>query len=232
MRIHGLQHVPFEDLAGIAEWAALKNHSVTYTRFHQGESAKIPMNFDLLVILGGPMGAYDDAQFSWMRDEKLLIEQAISEDKLVLGICLGAQLIADVLGALVYKNNEKEIGVHPVTLTEEGEQSHFFKGFKKTNEVYQWHGDTFEIPEAGKKLATSIACENQAFSYGDKVLALQFHVESTVASVDKLIDNCGVELTERKFIQNPETMRKKMQEQKNELQRLLTCLMDNMSAGV
>ena len=232
MRIHALQHIAFEDLAGIAEWAYLKNHSVSYTRFHQGESAKIPMNFDLLVILGGPMGARDEAKYPWMRDEKLLIEKAISEDKLVLGICLGAQLVADVLGALVYKNNEKEIGIHPITLTEEGEQSPFLKGFKKTNEVFQWHGDTFEIPMGCKKLATSIACENQAFSCGDKVLALQFHVESTFESMEKLINNCGVELTETKFIQKADTMRKKMRESHRELQRLLTCLMNNITAFI
>src|SRR5690606_32591469 len=113
----------------------------------------------------------------WMKEEKKLIEKAILKGKRVIGICLGAQLIADVLGARVFPNKEKEIGWFPIELTEEGQKSPFFAGFNKTETVFHWHGDTFEIPKGAEHIASSKVCENQAFLFDHKVLGLQFHLE-------------------------------------------------------
>src|ERR1019366_3931236 len=116
MRLHYLQHVPFEGPGKIEEWAAKANHTVKASRLYANDSLPAAESFDMLVVMGGPMGANEDARYRWMKGEKLLIELAIEKEKKVLGICLGAQLIARVLGAKVYANGEKEIGWFPIEL--------------------------------------------------------------------------------------------------------------------
>ena len=194
MRIHYLQHEPFEDPGTILLWATLHAHSVTSTMVWKNEQLPPENSFDMLVIMGGAMSVYEDARYAWLVPEKKFIERAIRQGKEVLGVCLGAQLIASALTAEVYPNAYKEIGWFPVTLTPEGEKSALLDGWPNTFEAFHWHGDTFDLPEGAKKLAESEACANQAFSYGDRTVALQFHVESTVERVNRLVSSCGSDL--------------------------------------
>lgn len=207
MRIHCLQHVPFEDPGSILDWAAVRGHRVTHTRlFRRGQEMPRPSDFDWLVVMGGPMGATDDAEYPWMAAEKHLIAEAIDGDRTVLGICLGAQLLADVLGARVYGNDETEIGWFPVTLTPAGGASPLTASLPREFEAFHWHGDTFDVPKGGVALASSAACRNQAFSVGDNVLGLQFHLEVTLAGARRLADACGDQLVRGRWVSSAEEM--------------------------
>jgi GMP synthase (glutamine-hydrolysing) len=207
MRIHYLQHVPFEGLGYIAGWAEKTGHPVSRTRLFEGENPPDQDVFEMLVVMGGPMGVDDVSQYAWLTPEKRFIEQAIHAGKKVLGICLGAQLIAQVLGARVYKNKEKEIGWYPVTATEAAGRSAMGMIFPETFHAFHWHGDTFDLPSGAVHLAQSEACRHQAFSYGDNTLGLQFHLESTRESINLLVENCGDELIPGKYIQHEEMIR-------------------------
>ncbi len=157
-------------------------------------------DFDLLIVMGGPMNVYETEKYFWLTQEKRFIEKAINDGKKVLGICLGAQLIADVLGAKVSQNEFKEIGWFPVELTNDCAA---FQTLPSQFKALHWHGDTFDLPRGAVHLARSKACENQAFVYDEKVLSLQFHLEATQQSVQQIIENCGDELVDGKYIQTP-----------------------------
>ncbi|MDQ7055614.1 MAG: type 1 glutamine amidotransferase [Persephonella sp.] len=165
MRLHYIQHVHFETPANIFRWAEKKNYTISGTKLFLGEKLPPLEQFDFLIVMGGPMGVYDEDKFPWLTQEKKFIEQCIKADKKILGICLGAQLIADVLGARVYKNSHKEIGWFPVYLTEEGKKSQSFKGFPREFTAFHWHGDTFEVPKGAVHTAFSEGCKNQSFEY-------------------------------------------------------------------
>ncbi|TVX93502.1 type 1 glutamine amidotransferase [Paenibacillus agilis] len=201
MRIHYLQHVPFESIEQIGVWAEEKGHTITSTMVYENQHFPSAAEFDLLVILGGPMGVYDESSFPWIVEEKQFIQEAIQQRKFVLGICLGAQLIAEVIGGQVYKNEHKEIGWFPVKLTEEAKQSTIFKYFPDEFVPFHWHGDTFSLPDKAKKMAFSKGCINQAFVYEDHVIGLQFHLESSDRSIQKLIENCADEIEAGMYVQ-------------------------------
>ncbi|MEI7851737.1 MAG: gamma-glutamyl-gamma-aminobutyrate hydrolase family protein, partial [Kiritimatiellales bacterium] len=192
MNIHWLQHVPFEGLGCIEPWLIENGHDVSCMRLWAGDSFPNTGNVDGLIVMGGPMGVYDEAIYPWLAEEKAFIKKIIAQDKPVLGICLGAQLIAEVLGAKVAKNKQREIGFFPVfgksaALTEQRPPGGLrsvataSEDWKLPGEfmAFHWHGDTFGIPEGAAHLASSAACGNQAFIYKDNVLALQFHLETT-----------------------------------------------------
>jgi GMP synthase-like glutamine amidotransferase len=160
--------------------------------------------FDTLVVLGGPMSVHDAALHPWLTAEKRLIEQAIRLRKRVVGICLGAQLIADVLGARVSRNIHKEIGWHPVEFLDA--DSPMREVLVGRHTVFHWHGETFAIPAGAVRIATSEACENQAFVYDDHVVALQFHLEATEDSIRQLAEHCADELVEGPFLQSEADM--------------------------
>jgi GMP synthase (glutamine-hydrolysing) len=206
MKIHYLQHVPFEGLASIESWAMTQNHVLSATRFYNNESLPSVKEIDWLIVMGGPMNIYEDDKYPWLTKEKRFIEQAIKQDKTVVGICLGSQLIADVLGAKVYQGQHKEIGWFPIEMTNEAENSVVFNSLPQKLTVFHWHGDTFDLPEGATCLAYSEGCQNQAFIYNEKILGLQFHLESTKDSVRRIIENCADELVEGKYIQKPEEM--------------------------
>lgn len=149
------------------------------------------------------MGTYDVDKYPWLFKEKEFILQTIKAGKKVLGICLGSQLLAEILGGKVYKNTEKEIGWFPVTLTFEGKNNVLFKDMEDTLNVFHWHGDTFTLPEKSIHLISSAGCENQAYLYQNNVLGLQFHFEATPESINSMLVNDSEDLeTLAKFIQN------------------------------
>lgn len=201
MRIHYLQHVPFEGPAFISTIAANNNYALSGTKMFDGEKLPLSDEFDILAVLGGPMSVHDTGLFPWITEEMRFIERCISGRKAVVGICLGAQMIAGVLGASVTKNMYREIGWYPVKLSEEGRNARLFRGFPESFHAFHWHGETFTIPAGCRHLAASEACGNQAFCYGDRVAALQFHLESSPESVDLLVRNCGDELDGTRWVQ-------------------------------
>jgi len=226
MRIHSLQHVPFEDLAHIETWAQDRSHSISRTLLFNHEHFPEMSEFDWLVILGGPMNIYEEEEFPWLKREKKFIAEAIAQQKAVLGICLGAQLVADILGGKVFKNPYKEIGWYPVRLTPEARKSAIFRPLPAQFTAFHWHGDTFSIPPGGIRIAKSEGCSNQAFEYHGRVIGLQFHLESALESIQRLIRNCEDELVGGKYIQSAEEM---LGQRGNlpEIRRIMTLLLDH-----
>lgn len=202
MRLHYLQHVPFENIANIQVWARDRGHTVTKTVLYYDESLPDLKSFDWLIVMGGPMNIYEEKDYPWLAREKKFIREAIDAGKIVLGVCLGAQMIADVLGAKVTQNKVREIGWYEVGKTPEGKASPVFKALPDKFMAFHWHGDTFGIPGGARRLACSEACENQAFEANNgKVVGLQFHLESSDDSINRLTKNCGDDLTDGKYIQ-------------------------------
>lgn len=203
MRINYFQHVPFEGPGTIEQWALAHGHNLAATKLYQDDPMPEVESIDWLIIMGGPMGVHDEDRLPWLKNEKRFIEKAVSKGKAVLGICLGAQLIADVLGARVYRNRVKEIGWFPIELTEAGQRSSVFGFLPARLVVFHWHGDTFDLPAGAAHIARSEACLNQAFVYDEQVICLQFHLESTRKGVEALIENCSGELVKDMYIQTP-----------------------------
>jgi GMP synthase-like glutamine amidotransferase len=206
MRLHSFEHVPFEDLAKIGVWAQDQGYTLSRTRFYANDNPPPLTEVDWLVVMGGPMNIYEEDRYPWLAREKAFIGDAIAQGKLVLGVCLGAQLIADVLGGPVSKNQFKEIGWLPVSLTAAAAGSPLFHDLPSEFMAFHWHGDTFQIPPGGLGTASTRGCANQAFAYTNKVVGLQFHLESTPVSVQKLITHCGDELVAGPYIQTPTEM--------------------------
>lgn len=209
MRIHYLKHVPFEGLAYINEWIDGRSIPTSCTALYQNDPFPRQSDFDCLIIMGGPMRVYDDTnKYPWIVNEKKFIEQSIKENKMIIGICLGAQMIADVLGAKVYPGKNKEIGWFPIKKT--GNTSILDSIWPDTFYAFHWHGDTFDIPENAAHILESTACKNQGFIYQDKIFAFQFHLESTKESIEQLISNCGQELEKPDgYIQSADEIREK-----------------------
>ena len=222
MKLHYFQHVDFETPAMIHHWADERDYSESITRFYE-DDATLPniSDYDALIIMGGPMGVNDEVQYPWLAAEKEHIKDAIDAGKAVLGICLGAQLIADVLGAKVTPNTHKEIGYFPITLTPHA----ITEGLDKTTTVFHWHGDTFGIPDGANHLASSEACENQAFIYHDNVLALQFHMEMNTQSIQTLIKHAANDITDDSYVQSADEML--AQALMHDTYDALTTLLDN-----
>ncbi|WP_456440627.1 type 1 glutamine amidotransferase [Caldithrix abyssi] len=209
MRVHFLQHVPFETPGILTE--ALKDRAdISFTRFFNGEALPRTSDLDLLVVMGGPMSVHDESVFSWLKDEKRFVENVIKQGKSVLGICLGAQLIAEALGARVFKGAHREIGWFDITRAPEVASSSFASFWPETITAFHWHGEMFEIPAGALRLAFSQACENQGFVFENRVWAFQFHLEVTPREIEGLLKHCAGELDGSAFVQNAEEIRHNM----------------------
>lgn len=202
MRLHYLKHVPFENLATIADWAEDLGHAVSATELFSDQKPPDLSELDFLVVMGGPMGVHDTDEYKWLTMEKRFIEAALKAEKPILGICLGAQLIADVLGAKVQRNRHREIGWYPLTKVDGADGCAAGALFPERFFAFHWHGDTFDLPSGSVHLARSEGCENQAFFLPPYTIGLQFHLESNRASIDKLIRNCGDEMTPGDYVQD------------------------------
>lgn len=172
------QHVAYEILGTLDPLLRRSGFRIRYVNFGRSPDAKPSLDgYNGLIILGGPMNVDQVDQYNHLKTEINLIQEAIHKRLPTLGICLGAQLVAKALGAEVMRNLEKEIGWHPVSLTGEGKNDPLFAHFQHTERMFQWHGDTFEIPEGAVHIASSSTCKNQAFRYRDNVYGFQFHLE-------------------------------------------------------
>ena len=202
MRIHYLQHVPFEGIGSMEFYFISYGYQLSSTHLYLDQSLPKLHDFDWLIVMGGPMGVGDELQYPWMSKEKSFIKSSIESGKIVLGICLGAQLIAEVLGAKVYRNSDREIGWFPINVPEQVNNTILQGVFPQGIEVFHWHGETFDIPLPGVLLASSGACQNQGFIVDNRIVGLQFHLETTLDSAKALVENCRNELDGSKFVQN------------------------------
>lgn len=205
MRIHYIQHVPFEGLGYIQTWITENNHTLTATKVWEKEVFPSMDEFDVLIIMGGPMGVYDDHQYQWLAEEKNFIFSAIKEEKKIIGICLGAQLLACVLGATIYTNKNKEIGWFPIQI-ESSFKEWLGADVPEELSVFHWHGDKFDNPYGGLIQASSEACNHQVFTFGDNKIGLQFHLEANSESIRSMLQHGRHELTEAPYIQDAGTI--------------------------
>ena len=199
--------MPFEDSANVGAWARLRGHPTTRTLLYAGQPLPALDEFDWLVVLGGLMNVYQDADYPWLAGEKRFLREAIDADKAVLGICLGAQLLSVVLGGEVTKNPSREVGWHDVTLTDAAASSPLFAERTRPHAAFHWHSDTFTIPPGATHIAHSEACDAQAFQFDRRVVGLQFHWDYSLESVEKMIDNCANELDPAPHVQTPNELR-------------------------
>ncbi len=207
MRLHWFQQVPFEGPGAFLSWAETRGISVSSTPFHADARPPSPSEYDVLAVFGGPMNIYEEDRYPWLKDEKRAIAQAIDAGKTVVGICLGGQLIADLLGGPVTRNAYKEIGWFPIALTDAAQALPLFSRFPKTFTAFHWHGDTFALPPGAVHLASSEACVNQAFLYGDRVLGFQCHFDYTRDDIGQMLVECDDELTPGPYVQTAEEIR-------------------------
>jgi GMP synthase-like glutamine amidotransferase len=229
MRAHYLQHVPFEGLGSIEPWLQSAGYSITSTRFYESHELPEARKIDLLVVMGGPMSVNDEQEHSWLAEEKQFVKAVIDAGKPVLGICLGAQLIASAMGGEVYPNTEKEIGWFPIRGVNADDGDCF--QFPEAIEVFHWHGETFSLPPGAVRIAESVACENQAFQIGAHVIGLQFHLETTPASAQAIVENCRDELVDGKYIQSENELLSAPQQRYEPINRLMEQVLAYLIAG-
>lgn len=184
--VEAIRHVHFEDLGTLAPALAERGAAIRYREAGLDDLTAVdPLAADLLVVLGGPISAGDDALYSFLADELRILESRLAAGRPTLGVCLGAQLMARAIGARVYPAAAKEIGWAPIRLTEAGRASPLATLGEDGGTVLHWHGDTFDLPAGTTLLASTDACPHQAFSYGRSALALQFHVEASVTAMER-----------------------------------------------
>lgn len=206
-------HESFEAPAAIEEWAKIRECKVSYTKLYSGDSFPDNCDFDFLFIMGGPQcptTSKEECPHFDGEKEIAFVKKAIDQNKIVLGVCLGAQFIGEALGASFEHSPNREIGVFPLTLTQEGQQDPIFKNFPKTFHVSHWHGDMPGLTEDAKILAFSEGCPRQVVRYTPKVYGFQCHFEFNSEAIEGMIKNCASELEEHKnlpYIQSAEQLR-------------------------
>ncbi len=183
--VFAIQHVAFEDLGSFAPALTERNYTLRYLEAGQDDLAALdPLAGDLWIVLGGPIGAYEEAAYPFIRDELRLLRARLDAGRPTLGICLGAQMMARALGARVYPGGRKEIGWKPLQLTAAGRASPL-AAFADGTPVLHWHGDTFDLPDGATLLASTDWYPHQAFAWGYHALALQFHIETTARGLER-----------------------------------------------
>ena len=189
-----IRHVTFEDLGAFAPIFSAAGFEIDYVDVTERNFGSLKSDaMDLLVVLGGPIGAYEETAYPFLKHELTLIEQQLAAGRPLMGICLGAQLIARAAGARVFPSSSKEIGFDRISLTEAGVESCLMP-FAEEPITMHWHSDTFDLPRNAVRLASTERCENQAFSIGPNVIGFQFHPEVDARGIEKWLIGHAVEL--------------------------------------
>lgn len=212
-RVLMLKHINVEGGGTLEDYLLSNRWEIDTRELQDGDEVPLKLTYDAILILGGPMNVYEENKYPFLKDEDKLIKEAIKKNIPTLGICLGAQLIAKAAGAKVTKNivrqlHQKEIGWYKIHLTDAGKNDPVFKGIGESFDVFQWHGDTFGIPEKAALLATAELCTNQALKVGKNIYGLQFHMEVTEDMIYKWIDTYDEELNSLKGVIDVEKIRK------------------------
>jgi len=203
-----LKHISYENPGFIQDFFKQKNIEFKIVNIWQKRKLPDIKNFDIFVIMGGPMGVYDVDKYKWLLKEKKYIKSAVEKGKKIFGICLGAQLLAENFGAKIYKNKFKEIGWYPVKLTEDAKRHYLFNSIPDKFFTFHWHNDTFSIPKGSIRIASSDACENQGFVLGKNIIGLQFHPEITEKDLKLFLKYGSKELIKSNFIQGKKEIMK------------------------
>ena len=192
-----LQHIECEYLGTIEDYMRSRDMDYKYINLYAREDVPVDRldEYEGIIVLGGPMNVYEEDKYPFLKDEDILLKKAIEKDMPVLGICLGAQLLAKAMGAKVTRGQKKEIGWYELNITEEGKRDRIFKEFPETMTVFQWHGDTFEIPHGASWLASSALFPHQAFRIKNNIYGLQFHLEVTEEMIREWVDEYKEEIS-------------------------------------
>jgi GMP synthase-like glutamine amidotransferase len=228
MHAHCFQHVSFEGMGAIEPWLIQKGFTISYTSFFENQVLPDIRTIDCLIVMGGPMSVNDEEQYPWLVAEKQFIRDCIAQRKAVIGICLGAQLIASAMGSKIYRNEVKEIGWFPVIrkITNNFTQA---VQFPERITVFHWHGETFDLPEGATLIASSEQCRNQIFMLGSKVIGFQCHLETTDLSLNALIENCANEIIPAPYIQTADEMRKQYNVHGNKMREVLYGVLEEIN---
>lgn len=203
MKIKCITHADFETPGAIHTWVQKNNYKLEICKPYQGEDCLAEDSFDFLIVMGGPQSPLKINQFPYLKDETALIQKSISQNKVVLGFCLGAQLIGEALGAKTEVSPSKEIGVFPITLTAEGIHDPLFQGIPKTFPAIHWHNDMPGETRHSAILASSPGCPRQIIRYAPRIYGLQCHLEITKQGMQDLIHACPNDLSPGLFTQTP-----------------------------
>ena len=229
LRFLSIEHVPQEGVGTISAYIRDLGGQLTRHRQYQQQPLSIPHDdYDVLVAMGGPMGVHDGDQYSWLDDEVRFIREAIDQDKHILGVCLGAQMIAKALGAEVRKHSCTEIGWFPALFEDAFLNTPLGQKLDRQMDVLHWHGDTFAIPPGSMRIAGSEACANQGFLYEGRVLGLQFHLEMGAEEVDVMTEHFKDELVPENFVQSGEEIKARTTECALPAQRALFSILDGL----
>jgi GMP synthase-like glutamine amidotransferase len=216
------QHESFEGPFAVLDWLEENGFEVNFTHLYRNESLPKQDEVDWLILMGGPMSVNDEKELPWLAEEKKFIKNCIEAGKKVVGVCLGSQLIASSLGCKVYPGKNKEIGWFPIT--REGNHSSLPTKIK----VFHWHGETFDLPVGATLIASSKACNNQIFLYGDNVLAMQCHLEMTPEAIAGMFDNCSDEIVHAPYIQTIDDMIAGTQKNATKANKVLFSLLNSL----
>ncbi len=209
----------------IEEWAAARGHQMNATRLYHHDALPLPAEVRMLVIMGGPMNALDDARHPWLALERAFIADVIRAGRPVLGVCLGAQLISAALGGTISPAPQREIGWWPVFRAAEAAIP-----WPEEVEVFHWHGDTFTLPDGAEHLCRSAACPQQGYILRGRVIGLQFHLEMRPADIAALSQHCGSEIVDGPWIQTAAQLSRPNPERQERLRRLLDMMLDALAS--
>jgi len=225
MRIHYLMHASFETPGVIEKWARDRGYTFDGTLTYTNKTLPDAADVDFLIVMGGPQSPLRMSDYPYLSDEINLISAVIRQTKPIVGFCLGSQLIAESLGARTQKSPDKEVGIFPVQLTDDGRQDPILKSLPAEFDVLHWHHDMPGIPDGAALLARSAGCPHQAFRFGDRIYGFQFHMEPTKESIKPLLENAVDDLAPSRYTQTPEEILSSDFETMN---RRMTHVLDSM----
>jgi GMP synthase (glutamine-hydrolysing) len=206
MRVHCIVHASFENPGVIREWIKKKAYELSTTHTYKGESLPELSQFDFLIVMGGPQSALHLDKWPYLKDEIILIQKTIAARKPLLGICLGAQLIAASLGAKAERSPAREIGLFPVETLPHAAEDPVFSQFPTTFSAMHWHNDMPGLPKEARLLAKSAGCPRQAYAIGDRIYGIQCHLEMTQESIAEMLPHCEAELTPDHYVESKESL--------------------------